>query len=70
MAVNNLKCKFKDAGNQDLTFTVNYANPSVTGAAVRALMEGMIANGAIYSSAPVAIVSAALVSTTETPITL
>jgi len=64
-----LKTKFKDASGQEQTFTLNYAN-AAAGAAVRPLMEGMIANGAIYDTAPATIVSAAFVTTTETPVSL
>ncbi len=64
-----LKVKFKDASAKDLTASFNYANASA-GASVRPLMEGFIANAAIFSTAPAAIVSAEFVTTTITPVSL
>ena len=65
----SLRLKFKDASDKDLTLSVGYADVSA-GASVRPLMEGMIANGAIYDTVPVAIVAAEFVTTTITPVSL
>ena len=64
-----LKLKFKDASAKDMTVTFDYAN-AAAGASVRALMEGMIANAAIYAAAPAVIVAAEFVTTTVTPVSL
>lgn len=64
-----LNCVFKDATGKQLTANFNYADKTA-GAGVRNLMEAMIANGAIYNTAPQSIVSAAFIETTETPVAL
>ncbi len=64
-----LKLKFKDASGKTLLTSFNYADPSAA-ASVRPLMEGMIANAAIFSTAPAVIVSAEFVTTTVTPVSL
>ena len=66
----SLKLKFKDADARTISSTLNHAKPDAEASAVKALMEGMIANKAIYSPEPVAIVGASFMETTETPITL
>ena len=66
----SLKLKFRDADAKELSTTFNYANSSAGAPAVKALMEGMIANGAIYAAAPASIVSAEFVTTTATPVSL
>lgn len=66
----SLRLKFKDADARTISSNFNYAKTDAAPAAVKALMEGMIANKAIYSPEPVSIVGAAFVTTTETPITL
>ena len=66
---NKLRLGFKDATGKSISATYNYADPT-KGAFVRALMEGMIANGAIYATAPASIVDAAFITTTETPVEL
>ena len=63
-----LKLVFADATGNDLSFTLQHANKSVSGAEVKALMNGMISNGTIYETAPVAITSATMITTTETEI--
>lgn len=66
----SLKLKFKDADARTISNTFNYAKATAAPADVKALMEKMIANKAIYSTEPVAIVGASFMETTETPITL
>lgn len=65
----SLKVKFKDASGKDVTNTFGYANEAAA-ASVRPLMEGMIANGDIYNTAPAAIVAAEFVTVTTTPVSL
>ena len=68
--MSTLKLKFKDADARTISSSFNYAKPDAAPADVKALMEGMIANKAIYSPEPAAIVGAAFVTTTETPVVL
>lgn len=65
-----LKLNFKDADDRTISKTFNHVKSDAAPAAVKALMEGMIAKKAIYSAEPTVIVGAAFVTTTETPITL
>ena len=64
-----LRLGFKDANGKNMTATFNYANKTA-GASVRPLMEGMIANGAIWNPAPAVIIDASFIETTETPVSL
>lgn len=68
--MSTLRLKFKDADARTISSNFNYAKATAAPADVKALMEGMIANKAIYSTEPVAIVGASFIETTETPITL
>ena len=45
----NLRLTFRDAQARELTAAFPYASPSASGTKVRALMEGIIANGASAS---------------------
>lgn len=67
---NVLKCYFKDAGGKEISISYNYVKDGLTGATVRALMEGMVANAAIYATPPVELVAAEVVVTSTTPIAL
>lgn len=66
----SLKLKFKDADARTVSSTLNHAKPDAEASAVKALMEGMIANKAIYSPEPVAIVGAEFVTVSSTPVSL
>ena len=66
----SLKLKFKDTDARTISSTFNHVKPSAEASAVKALMEGMIANKAIYSPEPVAIVGAEFVTVTNTPVSL
>ena len=48
-----------------MTFIYNYARPSSSLANIKALMNGIIANGSIFNTVPVEAVSAKEVTTTE-----
>lgn len=52
------------------TFTIKYAKPAATAAAVSTLMDAMITNGSIYEYPPTTKESATLVTTTETSLTI
>lgn len=47
------------------TWSFNYASPSTTTQAVKALGTAMITNGSIFSSPPIALRSAKTVTTSE-----
>lgn len=66
----SLKLKFKDADARTISSTLNHVKPDAEAPAVKALMEGMIANKAIYSPEPAAIVGAEFVTVTSTPVSL
>ena len=48
-----------------MTFIYNYARPSLSLANIKALMNGIIANGSIFNTVPFEAVSAKEVTTTE-----
>ncbi len=56
---------FETAEGKSMTLTYNHAKPSATAAQVKALMEGIITNGSIFSTAPVTAKSATKVVTEE-----
>ena len=56
---------FQTSTGKSMTLTYNHASPSATKANVKALMNGIIANGLIFASVPATAKSAKLVTTTE-----
>ena len=52
------------------TFTFPYAKPGATANNVRALASAITTNGSIFEAVPVSAVSAKIVTTTETDISL
>ena len=66
----SLKLKFKDADARAISSTFNHVKPDAEASAVKALMEGMIANKAIYSPEPASIVGAEFVTVSSTPVSL
>ncbi|MBQ7217036.1 MAG: DUF2922 domain-containing protein [Synergistaceae bacterium] len=52
--------------NKDVSFSYNYANSEAASAKVKALMNGLIANGSIFENPPVSAKSAKIVTTTTT----
>ncbi|MBQ3653675.1 MAG: DUF2922 family protein [Synergistaceae bacterium] len=56
---------FVGSSGNTISSTFNYADPEATAANVKALMNGMIANGSIYANVPVTAKSAKTVTTTE-----
>lgn len=61
---------FKDAGGANRRWSFNYADSDVTSQQVTSLMDGMIANGSVFTYPPISKTAAKLVITTETPITV
>lgn len=68
MAV-TLRCVFKDGADKEQTMNFKHANKT-KGAYVRAFMETVVANSAIYVAGPVSLVSAEFIETTSTPVEL
>ena len=56
---------FETAAGKSMTLTYNHANPSATAAQVKALMNGIIANGSIFATVPATAKSATKVVTEE-----
>ena len=56
---------FKTSSGRSMILTYNYARPSSSLANIKALMNGIIANGSIFNTVPVEAVSAKEVTTTE-----
>lgn len=57
---------FAGSNGTTATHNFNYADPEATTASVKALVNGIIANGSIYANVPVTAKSAKVVTTTET----
>lgn len=58
--------RFASSLGKELKFVYSNINPEVQVANVQALMNGMIANGSIFETAPAIIKGATLIETTET----
>lgn len=61
---NKLVLKFGTMSGEK-TFTINYADVSADTGDVRALMDGIIANGSVYQYQPLTKISAKIVQTIE-----
>lgn len=69
MAV-RLKLVFSGAGEKKVTMLFPYAKASATGAEVKALMQGIVADGGVYEEVPTGIVGAEFLESTSTPVDL
>ncbi len=56
---------FQNASGTSMTLSYNHAKASATTAQVKALMNGIIANGSIFANVPATAKSAKIVETTE-----
>ena len=56
---------FETSSGKSITLSYNYAKPSATTANVKALMNGIIANGEIFANVPATMKSAKEVTTSE-----
>ena len=65
-----LKLVFSGAGETKVTMLFPSARTSATGAEVKALMQGIMADGSIYDDVPKGIVGAEFLTSTSTPINL
>lgn len=61
---------FKDGNGDTVRISYNYADPEVQTSSVKALVNGIIANGSFFTKPPVSASAAKLVTTTETAIDL
>lgn len=68
MAV-TLRCNFKDASGEDMSMNFKHADKT-KGANVRAFMETVIGNAAVYVKKPISLVSAEFIETLSTDIPL
>ena len=68
--VSKLALTFLDGDGSKITHNYNYADPDCNDAKVKALMQGIVANGEIFSNPPAAIHSAKIVTTETTSIDL
>lgn len=59
---------FLDASSTERNFTFNYAKSNATTQNIKALAQGLITNGSIFTNVPVTAKSAKLVVSTETDI--
>lgn len=66
--VSKLVLTFSNEDGGTESFYFDYADPDVETSAVTALMDGMVTNGAIFSTPPVAKKSAKIITTQETSI--
>ncbi len=60
-----LVLEFAGTGS-DVKFSYNYADNNITTANVKALMNGLIANGSIFENPPVSAKSAKIITTNTT----
>jgi len=65
-----LKLVFSSAGEKKITMLFPYANSSASGSDVKALMEGIVAEGSIYEDVPKGIIGAEFLESSSTPIDL
>ncbi|MBR1486952.1 MAG: DUF2922 domain-containing protein [Synergistaceae bacterium] len=65
-----LSLTFARSTGESVTFTYNHAKKEAGAANVKSLMEGIIANNAIFEKAPVSIKSAKFVTVEETAVDL
>ncbi len=65
-----LALSFENSSGSTVNHNYHYIDPEVESASVKALMQGIIANGAIFDNVPVAMKSAKIVKVEETLIDL
>lgn len=63
-----LVLKFADAESKEISHSFSNADKNAQPTNVKALANGMVANGDIYTRVPVTVKSASIVTTTTTPI--
>lgn len=61
---------FADANGDDIIMSYGYVDAETPASEIKALVNGIVTNGSIFTRVPVSAKSAKIVSTTETPISL
>ena len=61
-----LVLEFHSGNNTTKVFAYNYADPNVAVSKLKALVNGIITNGSIFSNVPVSAKSAKVITTSET----
>ena len=69
-SVKKLSLYFTDSEGDNINQVYHYADSEVESASVKALMQGIIANGAIFNKVPAAMKSAKIITVNETPINI
>lgn len=67
-SVSKLECNFKDEDGKAMSMSFNYAKPTLTDAAAKSLMDGLIENAAAFNNPPAVKVGANLITTTTKPL--
>jgi hypothetical protein len=70
MSISKLVMSFATADGSTTTFSYNYAKPSASTAAVKALAGGLVTSGDIFANVPVLAKSAKFITSTETEVDL
>lgn len=65
-----LRLVFSGAGDKKIVMLFPCARSSATGAEVKALMQGIVADGNIYENVPTGIVGAEFLDSSSTPVNL
>lgn len=68
--INTLRMKFKDSNDTAIWFSYARVKANPTSAQVKALMQGIITNNAIFQKTPSTMVAAEIVAKTTTDIDL
>lgn len=68
VTTHKLQLGFLDTNSENVTFNYSHAKNNPASADVKALMQGMITNNAIWQKNPATMSSATLVTTTKTAI--
>lgn len=63
-----LVCTFKDSDGAEFNMSFNYASSEMAANSVKALMNGIVANGSIFEKTPVSAKGAKVVVTSESDI--
>jgi hypothetical protein len=66
----NLNLKFNAAGDKKVSMTFPYADSTCGDAQVKALMQNIVANNAIFAEPPLALTAAEFVTRTVIPVDL
>ena len=65
-----LSLNFAKSNGKSMNLSYSYARQDVSNANIKALMQGIVANGAIFENTPAAINSAKIITTETTDVDL